>query len=105
VGNRFPPPTSLKQLEDVPQKEWYKIPLETVQYLYESIQRRFVAVLKEGVVKNHNNKEICIVCLVFPLFCPTPVTLRIRIKPPKPRGRSSTVISITAGFEVSQRWL
>jgi hypothetical protein len=31
VRNRFPPPTSLKQLQDVLQEEWYKIPLETVQ--------------------------------------------------------------------------
>jgi hypothetical protein len=46
VGNRFPPPTSLKQLEDVLKEEWYKIPLETVQNLYESIQRSIVAVLK-----------------------------------------------------------
>jgi PAS domain-containing protein len=43
--NRFPPPTPLKQLEQVLQEEWYKIPLETVQNLYESIQRRNVAVL------------------------------------------------------------
>jgi hypothetical protein len=28
--NRFPRPTSLKQLEDVLQEEWYKIPLQTV---------------------------------------------------------------------------
>jgi hypothetical protein len=34
VRNRFPPPTSLKQLEDVLQEEWYKIPLQTVQNLY-----------------------------------------------------------------------
>jgi hypothetical protein len=40
VRNRFPPPTSLKQLEDVLQEEWDKIPLETVQNLYESIPRR-----------------------------------------------------------------
>jgi hypothetical protein len=26
--NRFPPPTSLKQLEDVLQEEWYTVPLE-----------------------------------------------------------------------------
>jgi hypothetical protein len=45
VRNRFPPPVSLKQLEDVLQEEWYKIPLETVQNLYESIPRT-VAVLK-----------------------------------------------------------
>jgi hypothetical protein len=31
VRNRFPPSTSLKQLEDVLEEEWYKIPLETVQ--------------------------------------------------------------------------
>jgi hypothetical protein len=44
--NRFPPPTSLKQLEDVLQEEWYKIPVETVQNLYESIERRIVALLE-----------------------------------------------------------
>jgi hypothetical protein len=46
VRNRFLPPTSLKQLEDVLQEEWYKIPLETVQNLHESISRRTAAVLK-----------------------------------------------------------
>jgi hypothetical protein len=46
VRNRFPPPTSLKQLENVLSEEWYKIPLETVQNLYESIPRRIAAVLK-----------------------------------------------------------
>jgi transposase len=45
VTNKFPPPTSLKQLEDVLQDEWHKILLETVQNLYESI-RRTAAVLK-----------------------------------------------------------
>jgi hypothetical protein len=49
VRNRFPPPTSLKQLEDVLQEEWYKIPLETVLNLYESIPRRTAAVLKAKV--------------------------------------------------------
>jgi hypothetical protein len=33
VRNRFPPPTSLKQLEDVLQKEWYEILLVSVQNL------------------------------------------------------------------------
>jgi hypothetical protein len=46
VRNRFPPRTSLKQLEDVLQEESYKIPLETVQNLYESIPRRIAVVLK-----------------------------------------------------------
>jgi hypothetical protein len=72
--NRFLLPTSLKQLEDVLQEEWYKILLETVQTLYESIPRRTAAELKaEKVVQHHNNKEMCAVSVVFPLFCPTPV--------------------------------
>jgi hypothetical protein len=65
VRNRFPPPTTLKQL-DVLQKEWYKIPLETVQNLYESIPR-------QKVVQHQINEEVCRVSVVFPLFCPTPV--------------------------------
>jgi hypothetical protein len=40
VRYRFPPPISLKQLEDVLQEEWYNIPLQTVQNLYEYILRR-----------------------------------------------------------------
>jgi hypothetical protein len=48
MRNRFPPPTSLKQL-DVAQEECYKIPLETVRNLCESIPRRIVAVLKAKV--------------------------------------------------------
>jgi hypothetical protein len=46
VKKRFPPPTSLKQFEDVLQEEWDKILLETVQNLYMSIPKRTVAVLK-----------------------------------------------------------
>jgi hypothetical protein len=46
VRNRFPHPTSRKQLEDVLKEEWYKIPLETLQNLYESILRSNAAVLK-----------------------------------------------------------
>jgi hypothetical protein len=46
VRNRFPPPASLKQLEDAIQEEWYKILLETVQNLYESVPRRITGVLK-----------------------------------------------------------
>jgi hypothetical protein len=48
VRGRLPPPTSLKQLEDV-QEEWYKVPLEVVQNLYKSIPRRIMAVLKAKV--------------------------------------------------------
>jgi hypothetical protein len=51
MRSRFPSPTSLKQLEDVLLGEWYKIPLETVQNLYESIPTRIAAVLKaKGVL-------------------------------------------------------
>jgi hypothetical protein len=46
VRTRSPPPTSLKQLEDALQEEGSKIPLETVQNLYESIPRRTAAVLR-----------------------------------------------------------
>jgi hypothetical protein len=72
VRNRSPPPTSLKQFESVLQ-EWYKIPLESVQNLYESIPKRTAAVLKATVVQRHINKEICTVSVVFPLICSTPV--------------------------------
>jgi hypothetical protein len=46
VRNRFPPPTSLQQLEDVLQEKWYNIPLETAQSLHESIPTRIAAVVK-----------------------------------------------------------
>jgi hypothetical protein len=82
--NRFPPPTSLKQLEDVLQEEQYKILLEIVQNLYESISRRIVIVLKaEKLVQHHNNKQMFTISVVFPLFCPTPVFAAM---PPKQSG-------------------
>jgi transposase len=46
MKNRFPPPTPRKQLEDVLQEEWCKIPLETVQNLYGFIPRRIAGILK-----------------------------------------------------------
>jgi hypothetical protein len=46
MRNRFPPPTYVKQLEDVLQEKWYKIHLKTLQNLHKSIPRRIVAVLK-----------------------------------------------------------
>jgi hypothetical protein len=73
VRNKFPPPTSLKHLEDVLQEEWYKIPLETVQNLYESVTRRIAAILKANVVQRHINKEMCTLSIVFPLSCSTPL--------------------------------
>jgi hypothetical protein len=46
VRNRFLPPTSLKQLEDVLQEEWHKIPLEIVQNLYKPIPKSIAVALK-----------------------------------------------------------
>ena len=60
VRNRFLLSTSLKQLEEVLQEEWYKIPLDTVQDLYEYIPRRIETSLNEKVVQHHVNKEMCI---------------------------------------------
>ena len=45
VRSRFPPPSSLKQLHDL-REEWYSIPLEIIQNLYESIPRRIQAVFQ-----------------------------------------------------------
>jgi hypothetical protein len=33
MSNRFPPPRYLKQIEDILQEEWYKVPLQTVKIL------------------------------------------------------------------------
>jgi hypothetical protein len=70
VRKRFPPPTFLKQLEDVLQDEWYKIPLETIQNLYQSTPRRNAAVFKAKVGQHPAVKEMYIVSVVFPLFYP-----------------------------------
>ena len=45
LRSRFPPPSSLKELEAVLTEEWAKIPLKTIENLYESIPRRINAVL------------------------------------------------------------
>jgi hypothetical protein len=73
VRDRFPPPTSLKLLEDTLQEELYKILLETVQNLYVSGPRRIAAVLRVKVIQRHIDKEMYTVSVVFPLFCSTPV--------------------------------
>jgi len=46
VRSKFPPPTSLKQLEEALLEEWHNIPSKTIQKLYESIPKRIDAVLK-----------------------------------------------------------
>ena len=45
VRHRFPPPSSLKELEGILTEEWLAIPLETIHKLYESIPRRIEAVI------------------------------------------------------------
>jgi hypothetical protein len=76
VRNTFPPLTFLKQFEDVLQEEWYKIPVETVRNLYESIWKRAVAVMKAEGGQDHINKEMYTVSVVFLLFCPTLVYIK-----------------------------
>jgi hypothetical protein len=69
--NRFPPPTSLKQHEDVLQD------IQFCQRLFKTYMNPF----QEGVwlywrkqmVQHHINKEMCLVPVLFPLFCSTPV--------------------------------
>jgi hypothetical protein len=46
MRSRFPPPSSLSELEDVLHEEWYSIPLQTIQNIYEYIPRRIQAVLQ-----------------------------------------------------------
>jgi hypothetical protein len=76
VRNRFRLPTSLTQLEDVIQEDWYKILLRTVQNLYKSIQRKTAAVLKANGGPIHIYKEMCTVCVLLPLFSPTAVSVK-----------------------------
>jgi hypothetical protein len=49
VKNSFPPPTALKQLDDVLPEKWYKILLQTVQNAYEFIRKRIAVALKTNV--------------------------------------------------------
>jgi hypothetical protein len=67
LRNRFPSPTSLKQLEDFLQEEWCKIQLETVR-----IHSKDCGCIecKRWSVQQHIHKEMCTVSVVFPLFCP-----------------------------------
>jgi hypothetical protein len=75
VKNRFPPPTSLKQLEDVHQEEWYKILLETIQTATSPIQERLRLCWRPKVVQHNINKDMCGASVVFPLFCSTSIPL------------------------------
>jgi len=54
MRSRFPPQSSLKQLEDVLQEEWYSIPLETLHNLRQSIPRRIPTALQTNDGPNPN---------------------------------------------------
>jgi hypothetical protein len=75
MRKRFPPPTSLKQLECVRQEEWYKIQLETVQKLHESIPRRTAALLRaKGGTTPYSCRNAYSICSV-PIILSNPCTL------------------------------
>jgi len=97
VRSRFPPPSSLKQLEDVLHEEWYSIPLQSIQNLHESIEyseltrvyrvfRTYTSLFQrynlhygEVVAQLRINKEMCnfhncFHYFVRPLFCSFIVT-------------------------------
>ena len=46
VRSRFPPPSPVKQLEDVLHEEWYSMPVAAIQNVYESVLRKIQAVLQ-----------------------------------------------------------
>ncbi|GFX91849.1 DDE_3 domain-containing protein [Trichonephila clavipes] len=45
IWNRYPPQASLQELSQYLHKEWYNIPPNTIQHLYELIPRRIQPVL------------------------------------------------------------
>jgi hypothetical protein len=51
VRSRVHPPSSLKQLQDIPQEEWYNIPLQSIQNLHNSIPKKIQAVLQPKVTQ------------------------------------------------------
>jgi len=67
VRSRFPPPSSLKQLEDVLHEEWYSSPLETVQNIHDLFQEGY-KLLQALVAELCINKEMCIFHNCFHYF-------------------------------------
>jgi hypothetical protein len=51
MRKRFPPATSLKEIDKVLQEEWHKISLETIRNLYESIPRSVAVLLIKKCVQ------------------------------------------------------
>jgi hypothetical protein len=65
VRSRIPPPTTLKQSEYVLLEEWYSIPLQTIQSLF---QEGYKLYYRQMVVKLRINGEICIFHNFFSYF-------------------------------------
>jgi len=68
VKSRFPPPSSIKQLEDIPHEEQHSIPLETIQNWYDPIPRRIQAVLQAGGGPTAYWERNVNLSQLFPLF-------------------------------------
>jgi hypothetical protein len=66
VISTVPPPSPLKQPEDVLHGQWHSIPLQTVQNLYQSTART-QAISQQMVAQLHVNNEMCIFhnCLLY----------------------------------------
>jgi len=73
VRSIFPPPSSLKQLEDVLHEAWFSTPLETIENWYESIPRRIQAILRANCGPTPYYYRNVYLSQLFSLFCPSPV--------------------------------
>jgi hypothetical protein len=73
VRSIFPPPSSLKQLEDVLHEAWFSTPLETIENAYESIPRRIQAILWANCGPTPYYYGNVYLSQLFSLFCPSPV--------------------------------
>jgi hypothetical protein len=76
VRSRYSPPSSLKQLENVPREERYSIPLETIQNLQESIPRRIPAVLQAKLPNSVLIKK-CVSFTTVSIFLSIPCTCNL----------------------------
>ena len=70
VRNRYPPPSCLKELEQVLMEEWLETPLDEVRKMHDSIPRRIEAAQKAGGGPTPNEIDFneCSNYLVQPLY-------------------------------------
>jgi hypothetical protein len=64
VTNRFPLPTLLKQLENVPQEEFYEILPHTVELVEAHSKKDCGCIEGKMWPKHHINKEICTISVL-----------------------------------------